>query len=923
MEVPLTVLDSPGAVNAVVAQIEGINQIGDATNPGDAIRAGTDHILNAGRSADTSSLCMSTDGPNNAGESTASAVSYAQSSGIDRLSVVAIEDGSFDEAAARANYGPHVFGGGTVTVARNTSEFPGLIAGCVNEALEVVALEVTQSVQNWDHDVPLVIGKDTVVRAFVQATPGEAASTTGRLRAFVGDQELAGGPLTPSNRGGGIVADDDAVDERADRETSLNFRLPSSWHADDVSFRLELPAGQFCVVGGFSTNECGADVQFTETPAPYSARFIALRWEDGGQVEEVTNDELLEISDRTRSMLPIVDSSFTYGELTLSGRPPHVNSVNTRLAGMKALDLDFSDRDWHGVLPGSADTGDATGYAVGNVSSAWLDGKGDEDATGLGRNRSVHELGHSLGLDHVVNAAENGRNIPVVGGKQGWCDETGSPIIEDYPYFATIGSRDLPTLGPTGDDQSEVWGFDTRFLDGTEELSVVDPFEVFPLMSYCEGDGTDKHQGRWISAYNYERLLDGRLAGTTGPAFTGGDLLQVRGDLDLETNSLELAPVLPLVGGIPTVDNPAGTVEVKLVDDNGATLELVRVEPEAQGPDLAGVEGDLVPLDRALLNVVVPDPGPDLDRIVVLRDGATIADRAASSTAPNVTPPSFDATSNTVTWNSNDGDGDTLLHALQYTRDGGATWRTLTVDYDGSALQLSPLALQGAGDVAFRVIAGDGLRSGEATSDPIALDNLAPVVTIRRPFDGQLFTGVQQAVMEAAAFDREDGELPDAQVEWSSDLDGPLAVGNPATVRADQLSEGTHQLTVVGTDADGATTSDTVTIDIARVAPSDGPGEPTFGFGGFGGWLSGAGPHTQKAGRTVPLNWTVTGEQPGESAVVSAEFDLDGGEYRTVRASQGFYDMFVDTPTSWAGQTGTFTVTMSDGFTYQVQVVFT
>ena len=104
VEVPLTVLDSQATVNAVVAQVQAMAQLGSGTNPGDAIRAGTDLLLASGEAPAATKwiLCMSTDGTRNGGESLASATAYAASNGVDKYAVIAIEDPQSADAVRAA-----------------------------------------------------------------------------------------------------------------------------------------------------------------------------------------------------------------------------------------------------------------------------------------------------------------------------------------------------------------------------------------------------------------------------------------------------------------------------------------------------------------------------------------------------------------------------------------------------------------------------------------------------------------------------------------------------------------------------------------------------------------------------------------------------------------------------------------------------
>lgn len=163
VEVPLTVVDSLATVNSIIGQIQAMTQVGDLTNPGDAVRAGTDLLLADGENPAASDwiLCMSTDGITNSGEDLATATAYASANGVDKFSVAAIEDpGVATGDELRDHYGPHVFGGGSVTIAGSSAELANIIiGGCIGEEVQLRGLEVNQSVQDWHNSVPLVTDK--------------------------------------------------------------------------------------------------------------------------------------------------------------------------------------------------------------------------------------------------------------------------------------------------------------------------------------------------------------------------------------------------------------------------------------------------------------------------------------------------------------------------------------------------------------------------------------------------------------------------------------------------------------------------------------------------------------------------------------------------------------------------------------------
>ena len=102
VEIPVTNITNQTTLASIINQINGVAQISASTNPGDGVRAGTDELLRVNRNS-VWHLCMSTDGVSNSGEALAGATAYAQASGVDRFSVVGIED-SGNASSLRSEY---------------------------------------------------------------------------------------------------------------------------------------------------------------------------------------------------------------------------------------------------------------------------------------------------------------------------------------------------------------------------------------------------------------------------------------------------------------------------------------------------------------------------------------------------------------------------------------------------------------------------------------------------------------------------------------------------------------------------------------------------------------------------------------------------------------------------------------------------
>jgi len=119
------------------------------------------------------------------------------------------------------------------------------------------------------------------------------------------------------------------------------------------------------------------------------------------------------------------------------------------------------------------------------------------------------------------------------------------------------------------------------------------------------------------------------------------------------------------------------------------------------------------------------------------------------------------------------------------------------------------------GQGVFRVIASDGVNSGEATSTPFSVADKTPHAEITGPSGGSFRSG-NLVWLEASAWDTDDGTLDNGAVMWTSSRDGNL--GNGASLPVYDLSVGTHTITMTAHDSDNNTVSDTITVTI-----TDGP----------------------------------------------------------------------------------------------------
>jgi von Willebrand factor type A domain len=189
-EVPYTVIRNQQDVDQFVYLVLSMVQLKYSTNPGDGIVAAS-QLLNATyRPTALQSICLFTDGSSNDGVFPATAIAAAKTSAIrlDQFAVIALEDYYSNATVLQAEYGPLVFGDGTLLVARNTVELASTVGSVCFPAgaMELVGMEVVQVSQDLLNSVPLISNKATLVRTYLQPV-NAARKALIQVRTYFGD----------------------------------------------------------------------------------------------------------------------------------------------------------------------------------------------------------------------------------------------------------------------------------------------------------------------------------------------------------------------------------------------------------------------------------------------------------------------------------------------------------------------------------------------------------------------------------------------------------------------------------------------------------------------------------------------------------------------------------------------------------------
>ena len=771
----------------------------------------------------------------------------------------------------------------------------------------VVALEVTQGLQDWGNNLTLVKNRRTVVRAFLETSPGSRREITAELHGV----KIAGEPFeeptrVPVNSDETTLVRADVTSRRGDINASLNFVLPDEWinlgAGEELMLELFPEDGQTGCLDGTSIdlaeNRCVEFVSFTEVyPLEIVLVPIRIKTADGSH-SDINPDVLHEHMYRIASALPLGEINYSVKDKYKDEEPLDfgTNLIDIAEKLHKNFGRENKDKVYLGIVFSSLteDNAEEAGWGFygykGRRTGSWhvgeIDGQSFDPASNFGhhRNTGAHELGHILGLHHPGHIVDhNMKLIGMCGESDDFEDPDNPNHLRLHEYIETITfynpnvpegqNVNRPALGPLGNDYSEVWGVDTRYieLDPTaspygsndarlvsETLSVIDPNLVFSLMSYCSAtievvtsDGDILHkeclssrklgpryvsecevhrggQGRWLDVSRHEYLVDclsrnaclsekpsaDVIANPDGEGLfiVGSDLIS--GSV-LFSDGVASGAIFDDLFSRPRQVATAvdGEYELELRDVSGS---VVRSVPFSVYRSFDSDEGG-----EAGFDVVVPSE-PDYASFAVLKSGEEVAVGRRSDNAPAVSISGISEgqvfgseDSIDLSWQGSDADGDELSYRLYYSTDGGDSYSPMSGSITSTARSYSTEQLEGSEQARFGISVSDGTRSSFAQSPVFSVAGHVPEVWIKTPPPGAVFAGHRGFLLDAAGYDIDDGSLASSAFEWHSSIDGDLGTGEFLVLSARDLTPGEHTITVIATDSDGMAADDSVDITIS------------------------------------------------------------------------------------------------------------
>ena len=201
-----------------------------------------------------------------------------------------------------------------------TESGPSGQANAALQSLQLLGLEVNQSVQTWENTImPLVEGKKTIVRAHLQNKGEGSTPVNVKLKGTRNGSSLPDSPKSAFNADNFEARpsppSEDSVEtirkRRADISESLNFELPGEWLKGTVTLKL-VGDGVDCDKTPALNANCELEIVFERIDPP-KITFFEIHWTGLDFVTRKPNYNIDNIKERITSMYPIENANFSDG----------------------------------------------------------------------------------------------------------------------------------------------------------------------------------------------------------------------------------------------------------------------------------------------------------------------------------------------------------------------------------------------------------------------------------------------------------------------------------------------------------------------------------------------------------------------------------------------------------------------------------
>lgn len=710
-------------------------------------------------------------------------------------------------------------------------------ATVVQRDIQVAAWEVTQVNQSLDNDVPLVAHKTTYVRVYPSLWGEHANFVNAQLFGWRGATPLPGSPLTPL--GGTIDLNSSYTYNRSDPYSGYLFQLPYSWtEAGVTTLQASVDPGDVYADQWPDNNSRTAPFTFGNKP-PVCDIFIPVRTNTPAASVQAPN--FWRMIDLQKRLWPVPDVWVYYQDNDVTepefcwkwGFIPWVCD------GPFELNEGSSWGDW---IPDA-------GEALLHISTRATFTDDPDECTG-----AVHYVG-------MVHPNANTGSTNGIAYTYDWMEPASwvklAPATFDPPIDWTwpragvtlahetshnherahvdCGGPDDPGYYPYPACQLDDATDPTHFGFDINLRQPIGPTQAADYMSYADH--------RWASDYTYKAMY-GRFATSevaSSPVLSAAAeavLFSANVNTALNVGELHYAWVYPTAGMssnmlgkwekllappyIQSAANPnAVNYHLRLMDASSATLADYALTP-------LSVDEYLDEESSLIFQQTFTAPTGVVARMELMADEAVLVSREPGVTLPEVDiqlPAGGEVFTDamTISWQASDPDEDILLFNIQYSPDGGLTWRSIAenvmgaIEGDTSSLELDDLAGLAASDGAtglIQVAASDGYHTSLATSAAFTVADQPPQVYILSPELTHIYPAGENVPLRGGAMDPETGGISGDQLGWT--INGfPYGVGEENSV--DGLAPGSYFVNLQATDPVGITATQTTLLNIGRL----------------------------------------------------------------------------------------------------------
>lgn len=635
------------------------------------------------------------------------------------------------------------------------------------------SFEVTQAVQTPRNDLDLAAGKPTAVRIW---DPSNEATVKNFIYGARDGVDLPGSPLLDVS---GLYSSYASSGPRDTIVWNSFTTLPASWSAGGtIDFEVVIQGRDESHVATLD-----ATVVFAPTRKPvFWTVPIRNNFPEGAFT--LVAENRITLSEQTlQSDAPIREIQFV--------RRPILDVINVSSSADLKEDLKTYDQQvilaWTlGLLFTGQPPFDLPEQITGFIANGFGNTAGSSDRVGRGGDgritwASPNGSGASMLYPHELNHNLDAASTSTWGLHSRGCNAaSGGALDPMWPYGNSFRIQEVGVR----------W-------NGMQFNSVSDQTPDF--MSYCSASGNPR---QWFSPYRWQAWVDtfrtdNRGASSrsmTASPLTGNrnELMLGRGPSPVESFYVlgriypdgggELGQVLRQPG-LPPLEPATGDYTVRVLDCGGAVVAQDGVSPTFADDHAAALE-------HAAFSVILPAPSSAC-AIELGRGGKVIDRRAISANAPFVDLVSpnggelWSTGTETVRWQAGDVDGDPLRFTLLYSPDGGMTWQPLATGIETEEYAVDVSGLPGSEDARLRVLATDGIHTGEDDSDAsFTVARKPPAVEIVAPADNAIVEADEPLTLQGLARDTLGLPLAGDRLVWY--VDGEIVgQGNSLRVNLD------------------------------------------------------------------------------------------------------------------------------------------